>query len=194
MKARSMRLVSQRLILRDWQEDDRLPFAEMSLDPTVMEHLRPLTTKKASDAWIDFQIKHQRSYGFCLWAVELRSTAQFIGCAGLLRLDFPAPFTPAVEIGWRLARAFWSQGFATEAAQEALKFGFDDCRLEEIVAHAGIRNVRSHRVMTKLGMSHDDADDFDHPKLGETDPLRRQVLYRLSRSSWQASASSRDRC
>ncbi len=179
-----MQLLTSRLILRSWMDSDRLPFAEMSGDADVMEYLRPLATREASDAWIDFEINHQASHGFCLWAVESRASGLFMGAVGLLRIGFEARFTPAVEIGWRLARPFWGQGFAVEAARASLQFGFDQVRLTEIVAYANIRNGRSRQVMAKLGMSHDSAEDFDHPRLPEGDPLRRQVLYRLTREAW----------
>jgi RimJ/RimL family protein N-acetyltransferase len=179
-----MQLLTSRLILRSWMDLDRLPFSEMSEDADVMEHLRPLATRDASDAWIDFQINHQSSHGFCLWAVESRASGIFMGAVGLLRIGFVARFTPAVEVGWRLARRFWGQGFAVEAARAALQFGFEQIRLTEVVAHASIRNVRSRRVMAKLGMSHDSAEDFDHPRISESDPLRRQALYRLTRDAW----------
>jgi RimJ/RimL family protein N-acetyltransferase len=179
-----MQLLTPRLILRSWMDSDRRPFGEMSEDADVMEYLRPLATRDASDAWIDFQINHQSSHGFCLWAVESRSSGIFMGAVGLLRVGFVARFTPAVEVGWRLTRQFWGQGFAVEAARASLQFGFEQIRLTEVVAHASIRNVRSRHVMAKLGMSHDSVEDFDHPRISESDPLRRQVLYRLTRAAW----------
>jgi RimJ/RimL family protein N-acetyltransferase len=179
-----MQLLTPRLILRSWMDSDRQPFAEMSENAAVMEHLRPLATRDACNAWIDFQITHQSSHGFCLWALESRASGVFMGAAGLLHVGFDAHFTPAVEAGWRLARPFWGQGFAVEAAEAALQFGFEEIRVTEVVAHASIRNGRSRRVMAKLGMSHDGAEDFDHPRIPESDPLRRQVLYRLTRDVW----------
>ena len=112
-----MQLSTSRLILRSWMDADRPPFAEMSGDVDVMEYLRPLATRAAPDAWIDFQANHQSSHGFCLWAVESRATGLFMGAVGLLRVGFVARFTPAVEIGWRLGKRFWGQGFAVEAAR-----------------------------------------------------------------------------
>ena len=184
-----MQLLTPRLILRSWMDSDRLPFAEMSEDADVMQYLRPLATREASDAWIDFQINHQSSHGLCLWAVESRASGLFMGAVGLLRIGFVARFTPAVEIGWRLARPFWGQGFAIEAAQASLQFGFEQARLTEVVAYASIQNVRSRRVMAQLGMSHDSGEDFDHPRLSDNDPLRRQVLYRLTRDAWLSQRS-----
>jgi RimJ/RimL family protein N-acetyltransferase len=179
-----MQLFTQRLILRSWRDSDRQRFAEMSADADVMEHLRPLATRDARNAWIDFQIDHQSSHGFCLWALESRESGIFMGAAGLLHVGFAAHFTPAVEVGWRLARPFWGQGFAAEAARAALQFGFGEICLTQVVAHASVRNARSRRLMAKLGMSHDRAEDFDRPGIPESEPLRRQVLYRLTRDAW----------
>jgi ribosomal-protein-alanine N-acetyltransferase len=182
-----MRIVSQRLILRRWEDDDRLPFAQLSADSEVMEHLVPLASREASDAWIDRQIAHLTMHGFCFWAVESKETATFVGAVGLLRVGYTAHFTPAVEVGWRISRAFWGRGYAPEAAKAALRFGFEDLRLQEIVANASAGNTKSQQVMKKLGMSHDAADDFDHPLVPGDNPLRRQVLYRLTRSRWLSS-------
>jgi len=179
-----MQLFTERLILRSWRDSDRHPFAEMSADADVMEHLRPLATRDACNAWIDFQIGHQSSHGFCLWALESKAAGIFMGAVGLLHVGFAARFTPAVEVGWRLARPFWGQGFAVEAARAALRFGFEEMSFAEIVAHASVGNDRSRRVMAKLGMSHDSAEDFDHPRIPEGDAPRRQVLYRLPRNAW----------
>ena len=179
-----MQLFTQRLILRSWKDSDRQSFAEMSEDADVMEYLRPLSTRDACDAWIDFQISHQSSHGFCLWALESRASGIFMGAAGLLNVSFAARFTPAVEVGWRLARPFWGQGFALEAARSALQFGFQEICLTQVVAHASVHNARSRRLMAKLGMSHDGMEDFDRAGVPEGDPLRRQVLYRLTRDAW----------
>jgi ribosomal-protein-alanine N-acetyltransferase len=179
-----MQLFTQRLILRSWRDSDRQPFAGMSEDADVMEYLRPLSTRDACNAWIDFQINHQSSHGFCLWALESRASGLFMGAVGLLHVSFAARFTPAVEVGWRLARPFWGQRFAVEAARAALQFGYEEICLTEVVAHASVQNGRSRRMMAKLGMSHDCTDDFDRPRIPESDPLRRHVLYRLTRDAW----------
>jgi ribosomal-protein-alanine N-acetyltransferase len=117
--------------------------------------------------------------GFGLWAVEVAATGEFIGFTGLSPVSFDAHFTPAIEIGWRLARHAWGHGYATEAARAAIAFGFDVADLREIVSFTSKTNLRSQRVMQRLGMTHDPADDFDHPRLALTDPLRPHVLYRL---------------
>lgn len=175
---------TERLTLREWRDDDRAPFAAMSADPAVMEFLRALPTREACDQWIDFQIAHQAEHGFGFWVVEGRTSGAFLGAVGLFRVFFDAPFTPAVEIGWRLAREAWGQGIATEAARAALDFGFERLKLDEIIAYAAPANEASQNVMRKLGMIRDAASDFDHPRVSADSPLRRQVMYRLARGAW----------
>jgi len=174
-----MEIGTQRLVLREWQDSDRDPFAAMSADHEVMQYLRALPTRETCDAWIGFQIAHQARHGFCMWAVELRQSGAFVGAVGLVHVGFSASFTPAVEIGWRLARATWGQGLATEAAREAMAFGFAELGFEQIVAYAEPDNRASQSVMSTLGVSRDEADGFAHPRTRVGDPLRRQVLYRL---------------
>lgn len=175
---------SERLILRPWLESDRQPFAEMSADPSVTEYLLPLNTREASDAWIDRQTAHFAAHGFCFFAVQTTDGGEFVGAVGLSRVGYDAHFTPAVEIGWRIARPFWGRGYASEAARAALRFSFDTLRLPEVVANAAVGNARSRRVMEKLGMSYDPRDDFDHPRVAEGHRLRRQVLYRMNQARW----------
>jgi RimJ/RimL family protein N-acetyltransferase len=183
-----MRILSERLILRPWADADRLPFAEMSADPEVMRYLLPLTPHDAFATWIDRQIEQLREHGCCFWAVERRADGVFVGSVGLLPIGYDAHFTPAVEVGWRVARAFWGLGYAPEAAAAALRFGFETLLLPEIVANTVPANRKSRRVMEKLGMARDAGDDFDHPRIEEGHPLRRQVLYRLTRERWLARA------
>ena len=152
-----------------------------------MKYLMPFPAREASDAWIDRQQDQLAKDGFCFWAVELTESAEFIGAVGLLRVGYETHFTPAVEVGWRLARKFWGRGYAPEAAEAALQFGFEGRKLGEIVAMTVPMNVNSQRVMMKVGMSRDPADDFDHPLVPEGHPLRRHVLYRLSRNDWPES-------
>lgn len=118
--------------------------------------------------------------GWGLWAVEVIESSQFIGFVGLAEPRFDAHFTPAVEVGWRLARPAWGKGYATEGARAAVMYGFTDLGLAEVVSFTAASNGRSRRVMERLGMSHDPADDFDHPSLSPG-PLRLHVLYRLRR-------------
>jgi RimJ/RimL family protein N-acetyltransferase len=173
-------LHTQRLILRPWRQSDREPFALMNADPAVMEFFPTCLSRSESDAAVDWIEDHFRQHGFGIFAVELLSEQAFIGFTGLSVPRFEAHFTPCVEIGWRLAKAYWGRGLATEAARAALAHGFDVIGLKEIVSFTTTANVRSRSVMQKLGMKHDPADDFDHPGLPEGHPLRRHVLYRLS--------------
>ena len=123
------------------------------------------------------------SLGF--WAASLIETGEFIGMIGLEDVYFKAHFTPAVEIGWRLAFDYWGKGYATEGAQAALQYGFESLNLNEIVSFTTLENMRSRHVMKKIGMHHDPKDDFDHPKLPEGHPLRRHMLYRLNKTDWK---------
>jgi RimJ/RimL family protein N-acetyltransferase len=178
-------LRSERLLLRRWRESDREPFAALNADPEVMEHFpRPLT-REESDAFIDRMEKHFTEQGFSMWALEVLPTGSFTGFVGLLVPRFQAHFTPAVEIGWRLARQHWGRGYATEAARAALTFGFEELLLEEIVSFTVPGNIRSRRVMERIGMTHDPSDDFEHPGISAGHRLRPHVLYRLSRDSFQ---------
>ena len=171
-----------RLILRPWRDDDLEPFAAMNADSAVMEHFPNPLSREESDETAARIRAFMEVRGFGLWAVEVPGSLPFVGFVGLTSPLFEAPFTPCVEVGWRLARVAWGLGYATEAARAALDLGFDRFGLDEIVSMTVPRNVRSRRVMEKLGMTRDPADDFDHPRLPEEHPLRRHVLYRLPSS------------
>lgn len=177
-------LRTSRLLLRRWRAADREPFARMGTDPAVMEFMPKLLDRAESDAAVDRIEAHFAARGFGFWAVEEPDGEPFIGFVGLLIPSFEAHFTPAVEIGWRLARSTWGKGYATEAAREACRFAFEDLKLSSIVSMTVPTNLRSQRVMTKLGMTRDPADDFDHPRVPEGNPMRRHVLYRLSAARW----------
>ena len=179
-------LTTGRLLLRHWRDDDRVPFAAMNADLRVMEHFPAPLSRLESDALIDEFEARFDPRGFGLWALERRDDGTFIGFTGLAAVPWEAHFTPAIEVGWRLAPEAWGHGYATEAAREAVRFGFEDVGLEQIVSFTVPANVRSRAVMERLGMTHDPTDDFDHPRLPEGDPLRRHVLYRLDHESWEA--------
>lgn len=174
-------LRTKRLYLRRWRNDDREPFALLNADAQVMEHFPALLSRAESDAGVDRVEAHFERHGFGLWAVEIVDVAPFAGFIGLAVPRFEAHFTPCVEIGWRLARSHWDQGYATEGALAALAFGFEALGLDEITSHTVPGNARSRRVMEKLGMIHDPNDDFDHPLVPNGHPLRRHVLYRIGR-------------
>lgn len=170
-------LRTDRLSLRPWRESDVQPWAAMNADPQVREYLGGVMTPEQSAASLaHFQAQlDERGFGF--WAVEVRSTGEFIGFTGLDQADDGMPFT-GIEIGWRLARSAWGHGYATEAALASLAFGFETLALPEIVAVTTATNLRSQAVMRRLGMTRDPAEDFDDPTEPEG-PLRRNVLYRI---------------
>lgn len=182
-------VATERLLLREWRPADREPFARMNADPKVTEFLSRPLDRVASDELVDRIEARWASDGIGLWAVERREGRAFLGFVGLAAPLFEAAFTPCVEIGWRLDRAAWGQGYATEAARAALRFGFEVRDLAEIVSFTVPANVRSRAVMERLGMTRDPADDFDLPSLAEGHELRRHVLYRLGRDAWRAASS-----
>ena len=182
MSASTLR--TERLVMRGWRPSDRAPHAAMNADPRVMEHFPGTMTRAESDAFVERMEGHFAEHGFGLWAVEVPGEAELIGFVGLAVPRFEAHFTPAVEVGWRLAAEWWGRGYATEAAREALRFGFEDAGLAEIVSFTAPANERSRAVMRRIGMTHDPADDFDHPALPTGHRLRRHVLYRLTRERW----------
>jgi RimJ/RimL family protein N-acetyltransferase len=175
---------TDRLVLRGWRAADRAPFAALNADPEVMRHFPAPLDAAASDRLVASIIDGWATNGLGLWAVARRTDDRFLGFTGLSRPSFEAHFTPAVEVGWRLAREAWGHGYATEAARAAVAFGFETLRLEGIVSFAVPANDRSRRVMERLGMTRDPDDDFEHPRLPEGHPLRRHVLYRLRRDDW----------
>jgi RimJ/RimL family protein N-acetyltransferase len=176
-------LLTPRLELRRWRTADRAPFIHLNADPRVMEYFPALLTAAESSEMMARIEDHFLRYGFGLWAAELRETGEFTGFIGLNMPTFETHFTPCVEIGWRLAPQFWGHGLATEGARAVLHYGFTDLALPEIVAFTVPANHRSRRVMEKLAMTHNPADDFNHPRFPEDHPLRRHVLYRKAASS-----------
>jgi ribosomal-protein-alanine N-acetyltransferase len=169
-----------RLILRPWRTEDREPFFQLNSDAEVMEHFPKRLSREESDAVVDKIEKHFQDYGYGLWVVEEKATGDFTGFTGLWNVQYEAHFTPAVEVGWRLARRFWGKGYATEAARASLDYGFQTAKLKNIVAVTVPANFRSRRVMEKLGMIHDPQGDFDHPRIEDGHPLKRHLLYNLS--------------
>lgn len=170
---------TERLILRNWKDADLEAFAKINACPHVCEFFPKRLTQEESDMLAGDLMIHFEEHGYGLFAVEIKETGDFIGFTGLNIPDFEAPFMPAVEIGWRLAYQHWGKGYATEAAQAAKEYAFNELGLRELVAFTVPQNIRSQRVMEKIGMTHDDKDDFDHPKLEEGHPMRRHVLYRV---------------
>jgi RimJ/RimL family protein N-acetyltransferase len=166
------------LILRQWREEDREPFAALNADPEVMRYFPAPMTREASDAMVDWASGLIEERGWGLWAVEVDGVAPFVGFVGL---NVPRFMPDVVEVGWRLAREFWGNGYASEAAREALRFGFEELALDEIVSFTTVSNAPSRRVMERIGMTHDPARDFDHPNVPDG-PLKRHVFYAVKRS------------
>lgn len=175
-------LCTARLLLRPWRDADLPIFAALNADPEVRRWFPGPLTREQSDAQAARCQEHIAAHGFGFWAVEVPGVAPFVGFVGLKHVTFAAPFTPAVEAGWRLSREHWGRGYATEAARAALAHGFGPLGLAEIVAFAVPGNLASRRVMERIGMQHDLGSDFDYPGLPEGDPLRRTVLYRTTKS------------
>lgn len=182
-----MALETERLILRRWQSSDIEPFAALNADPEVMRYFPSVLSLAESKAMVDRIEAHYEAHGFGLWAVEHRQSGEFIGFIGLSIPAFQAPFMPAVEVGWRLARDFWGQGYATEGANAALRYGFETLGLAEIVSFTATVNLRSIAVMQRLGMTTDEAENFDHPKVRSNSWLCRHVLYRIDVQSFNSS-------
>jgi RimJ/RimL family protein N-acetyltransferase len=177
----SHELKTERLLLRRWRTEDREPFAALNGDPRVMEHFPAVLTRDQSDELALRMDRHFEEHDFGRWAVEIVGGTPFAGFIGLSIPQFEAPFAPCVEIGWRLAADYWGRGYATEGANAALAFGFEVLRLKEIVSFTVPENLRSRRVMEKIGMTYDPREDFEHPLLPAGHPLRPHVLYRAAR-------------
>ncbi len=183
-------LTSERLLLREWRDSDRAPYAALNGDPEVMRHYPFLLTPQQSDEMVDRLIAVWRDLGFGLWAVERLDTHAFIGYVGLFSPTWEAEFTPCVEIGWRLAKEHWGQGFAPEAAMAVLEWAFANVDLpgDRILSFTTVGNLNSQRVMQKIGMTRDEDGDFDHPLLPDWKD-RRHVLYRIDREQYHRSVA-----
>lgn len=181
-----MDLETKRLRLRCWQDSDRSAFAEMSSDPDVMKYLGGVWNRETSDTFINHANQHFAQYGYGMCALELKETGRFIGFTGLKNVPFKTHFTPAIEIGWRLSKNYWNNGYATEAAQKILEYAFDSLKLEEIVSYATPANNPSIKVMEKLRMRCNENGQFKHPWMPIEAPFSEMVLYRLKRTDYEA--------
>lgn len=178
---------TERLYLRQWRESDLEPFAALNADPQVMAFFPSPLSRQDSDALAQRirALIAQRGWG--LWAVEVKGHRPFIGFVGLHVPLAALPFSPCVEVGWRLAASHWGRGYATEAARGALRVAFERLAVPEIVSFTAVGNQRSRRVMERLGMQHR-GETFAHPDVPQGSPLRSHVLYRLRREQWRKSA------
>lgn len=181
-------LCSARLILRPWRDDDLDDLARLCADPEVMAHFPAPLDRAGSETLLRRLQAHQDEHGFTFWYLQRQDDGEFVGFTGLARVGFAARFTPAVEIGWRLARSCWGLGYAREAAQQALHHAFTTLALDEVVAFTAPANRRSWGLMERLGMRRDGG--FEHPGLPSGHPLRAHLLYRLERARWAEQALS----
>lgn len=177
---------TERLILRQWNDEDLLPFSQMCEDKDVMEFFPKLLTVEESYAMGEKirSLIAERGWGF--WAVEIPGHSKFIGFVSLHIPKESMPFSPCVEIGWRLAKRYWGMGYATEAAKESLRYAFTHLGLDEVVSFTTVDNIRSQSVMEKIGMAY--TSNFEHPDLEPSDPLCEHVLYKISKAQWESHA------
>jgi RimJ/RimL family protein N-acetyltransferase len=172
---------TERLILRTWDNNDINDYYSLNQDPKVVEFLLKMSSIEQAKKFIE-NMNHQfHTYGYTVFALEEKKSGELIGFTGLNSPKWSAKFTPCVEIAWRLGSKFWGNGYATEAAKAVLDYGFKECALEEILAWTVPANLRSIRVMEKIGMEHDINGDFNHPDLPEGHELLKHVLYRIKR-------------
>jgi RimJ/RimL family protein N-acetyltransferase len=176
------KISTTRLKLRRWKDEDKEPFANLNADPRVMEFMPKTLSREESHHLIERIESNFKEHGFGLFAAELAHSQTFIGFIGLAVPRFQASFTPCVEIGWRLAFEHWGNGYATEGAKAVLEFAFTELNLTEVVSFTALANLRSRRVMERIGMKF--IEQFDHPSLPEGHSLRRHVLYTVTKASW----------
>lgn len=180
-------LKTKRLILRPWCKEDLEPFSKINQDPRVMEHFPSLLSREESDQLVQRLQASIEKKGWGLWAVSLQATEEFIGFIGLIPREketFPTPFSPCVEIGWRLGFDHWGKGYATEGALECLRYAFETLQLPEIVSFTAVQNKRSLSLMERIGLHRDPLNDFNFPNIPDGHPLQKHVLYRLTRKEW----------
>ena len=171
---------TSRVLLRSWTEADVEPWARMNADPRVMEFFLRTYSREESIATATLIREQFARDGYGWFVAEVKDRFPFAGVIALVDVPFQAHFTPAHEIGWRFLPEAWGQGYATEGARAALDFAFGQLGWREVVAMTATTNVRSQRVMERLGMTHDPKDDFDHPRIPKDHPINRHVLYRIS--------------
>jgi len=177
---------TERLLLRQWCEEDWPDFASLNADPIVMEYYPDVLSTAESNAMAQKIMSCIAERGWGLWAVELMNDQSFIGFVGLHEPTYALPVTPCVEIGWRLAKKYWGKGYATEAASASLETGFNRLGLSEIYSFASVANKNSEAVMKRLNMVNT-GRNFEHPIIPENNPLREHVLYKIDRERWLAS-------
>ena len=182
--ASPVELRTPRLLLRQWKDDDLDAWCEMNADAEVRKYFASVNKRVDSEGEASRAKANIAHRGWGFWAIEVPAVDTFIGFVGLHAPPFPAPWQPAVEIGWRLKRASWRHGYATEAAMAARNFAFNQLELPQIIAMSVVTNEPSHRVMHRIGMTRWEGMEFDHPRVPEDWPLKRHIVHRITRDEW----------
>ena len=188
---KTIELNTPRLLLRQWQKNDYPLFAEMNSNPRVMKYFPDTLNKKQSDEFAGKLSQHLSENGWGLWVLEEKESKHFMGFTGLHKTPDDLPFSPAIEIGWRLSDKYWGKGYATEAAKEVLKYAFSVLHLEEIVSFTSVINKKSIAVMNRINML-DTKHNFMHPKIVDNNPLKEHVLYKIKKKDWLKNSSPLD--
>jgi len=175
---------TERLILRRWREEDKLPFAKLNADPLVMKYFSEVLTTKKSNELADRCETLITKNGWGFWAVETISDNRFIGFTGLNQPEYELPVNSCVEIGWRFSAEAWGQGYATEAAKACLDFAFQNLVLDEVYSFSTVSNQKSRAVMERLNMVNQNLN-FNHPLVPDNDKLQEHVLYKIELQQWK---------
>jgi RimJ/RimL family protein N-acetyltransferase len=174
------RIETPRLVLRQWNDDDVERWADMNADPRVMEFFPSTMDRERSQQQAALMHDDLEKNGYGWFVIERKDRPGFAGVLALDDIRYEMPFEPLREIGWRLPVESWGNGYATEGARALLRFAFEELQWPEVIAMTAVINMRSRRVMEKLGMTHDPAEDFDHPRVPDGLAIKRHVLYRIS--------------
>tara|TARA_Y100001970_G_C14223971_1_gene854421 strand:+ start:2183 stop:2737 length:555 start_codon:yes stop_codon:yes gene_type:complete len=170
---------TERLYVRQWEEEDLHPFYKLNSCPKVMRFYPNLLSRKESDNFVCKASSQIDENGYSFWAIELKESSKLIGTMGIADVYFKAHFTPAVEIGWRLDNKYWRRGLGYEGAKAILSYAFNTLMMKEVVSFTSSINTPSISLMEKIGMKKDIGGDFDHPNVDVNHPLRKHVLYRI---------------
>ncbi len=167
--------ISERLGFRNWLTEDIEILSALNADSEVMEFFPSIQTREQSEKFIAQMQNEFGEKGFCYFAVDQLDTNELIGFIGIHEHTFESDFTPCIDIGWRLKRSVWYQGFATEGAKRVLEYAFNELKIEKIVSFTPIINTPSENVMKKLGLKR--LRTFDFPLFKNDDRLRECVMY-----------------
>lgn len=173
---------SERLGFRNWSKNDLEEFAKLNADPEVMEHFPKPLSRVETEEYIDRLILRFKVQGYCYFATEVIETGEFIGMIGITDQEFKSEFTPATDIGWRLKKTAWGNGYATEGAERCLEYAFDTLKKDKIISTCTSNNKSSENVMKKIGMVK--VGEFNHPYLKDYPKLEKCLCYEITKSRW----------